>query len=132
MPSGPTIILGLKIAVVAVTLILVASGWAIATGRRRLHGRLNITFFTLTVLAVCAFEGFLQAGAPVTAHFTPADKVALRIHLCFVIPLLPVMIVMLITGLKRRRRIHLPLSVLFLALWTGMLITGVFFLPHSR
>ena len=131
MPSGPTIILALKLAVVAVTLLLIASIWAISVGKRRLHGRLNIAFFVLTFVAVFAFEGLLQAGAPVTAHFADAEKQALRVHLCFVIPLLPVMVGMLATGLRGRSRVHVGLSYLFLFLWLGTFVTGVVFLPHS-
>lgn len=131
MPSGPTIILSLKIAVIAVTAILIASLWALSRGRYRLHGRLNVAFFLLTVTAVIVFEGLLQLGAPVTSHFNDADKQALKIHLWFVVPLLPVMVAMLVTGLRHRRGVHVPLSFLFLLLWLGTFITGVFYLPHT-
>ena len=45
-------------------------------------------------------------------------------------PLPVVMGVMLYTGLKHHRRVHLSLSVLFFILWAGTFITGVFFLPR--
>lgn len=124
------IILSLKVAVIAVTLILLASLWALKRGQRRLHGQLNHLFFGLTMLAVVVFEVLLKIGAPVTEHFSPADKTALTVHLCFVIPLVPVMILMLITGRQRRRSAHLLLANLFILLWAGMFVTGVFFLPH--
>lgn len=130
MPSGPTIILCLKIAVVAVTLLLLASIWALGKGYYRLHGRLNIAFFILTMTAVVVFEGLLQFGVPVTSHFGPADKTALAVHLWFVVPLIPVMILMLWTGLRHKGRVHVPLSYLFLILWLGTFVSGVFFLPH--
>ena len=38
--------------------------------------------------------------------------------------------VMLYTGLKGHRSIHLSLAVVFGVLWTGTFVTGVFFLPH--
>jgi uncharacterized membrane protein YozB (DUF420 family) len=131
MPSGPTIILGLKIAVIAVTLILIAALIALARGNYRLHGRLNIVFFTLTMIAVVVFEGLLRLGADVTSHMNDAERLALKIHLCFAIPLPPVMITMLYSGLTHRRKLHLAVSVLFSVLWLGTFVMGVFFLPHA-
>ena len=131
MPTGPTIILFLKIAVSAVTLLLVAALAALARGDYRLHGRLNLIFFVLTTVAVVGFETLLQWGADVTAHMTAAERFALKVHLCFSGPVLPVMGVMLYTGLQHHRRVHIGLSLLFSVLWLGTLVTGVFFLPHS-
>lgn len=131
MPSGPTIILMLKIAVVGVTLLLLASIIALLRRRYRLHGRINIVFFTLTILAVLIFEGLLQFGVPVTDHFNDTDRLALKIHLWFVVPLLPVMIAMLVTGLRHKGRVHVPLAGVFAVLWLGMFISGVFYLPHT-
>ena len=51
MLTGPNVILTLKIAVAAVTVILAASLICLLRGRYRLHGRLNIVFFILTVAA---------------------------------------------------------------------------------
>jgi uncharacterized membrane protein YozB (DUF420 family) len=130
MPTGPTIILALKIAVSAVTLILLAALWALARGNYRLHGRLNLLFFVLTVSAVIAFETLLQLGADVKGHMNEAQLLALNIHLCFAGPLPVVMGVMLFTGLKHHRRTHIGLSIVFSILWLGTLVTGVFFLPH--
>ena len=130
MPSGPTLILGLKIAVLAVTLILIASLVALTRGDYRLHGRLNLAFFILTVSALIGFETLLQLGADVTAHMDADARFALKVHLCFAGPLPVVMGVMLYTGLKHFRRVHVSLSFVFSILWLGTLITGVFFLPH--
>jgi hypothetical protein len=131
MPSGPLLILILKVAVTAVTLLLVSSLFALARGDYRLHGRLNLIFFVLTVSAVLGFETLLQLGADVKAHMTEAELLALKIHLCFAGPLPVVMGVMLYTGLRHHRRVHLGLSVLFAILWIGTFVTGVFFLPHQ-
>jgi hypothetical protein len=38
---------------------------------------------------------------------------------------------MLLTGVRRQRRLHIGLGMVFLVLWTGTFITGVFFLPHQ-
>src|SRR4051812_3009291 len=62
MPDGTTIVLVLKVAVIAVTLLLLASLVALGYGRYRLHGRLNVVFFTLTVAAVVVFEGLIRLG----------------------------------------------------------------------
>lgn len=131
MPSGPSVILGLKIAVCAVTLILVAALIALARGNYRLHGRLNIVFFTLTMIAVVVFETLLRLGADVTSHMTSFERLALNVHLCFAVPLPFVMAAMLYTGLKHRRRAHLALSVVFSILWLGSFLIGVFILPHT-
>jgi len=131
MPSGPTIILGLKVAVIVVTLVLVAALIALARGNYHLHGRLNIIFFILTLSAVVLFEVLLRLGADVTSHMTDGERLALRIHLCFAVPLPFVMAAMLYSGLKHRRQLHLGISLLFAILWTGAFVIGVFFLPHE-
>jgi uncharacterized membrane protein YozB (DUF420 family) len=131
MPSGPTIILALKVAVSAVTLLLLLSLVALARGNYRLHGRINLAFFILTVGAVITFETLLQLGADVKSHMTAFERAALNVHLCFAGPLPLVMGVMLYTGLKHHRRVHIALSILFSILWIGTFITGIFFLPHS-
>src|SRR5262245_20166278 len=113
MPSGPTIILGLKIAVIAVTLLLLGALIAVWRGNYRLHGRLNIAFFVLTLAAVAVFETLLWLGADVKSHMNSAERLALRIHLCFAVPLPFVMAVMLYTGLKHHRWLHLRMAILF-------------------
>jgi len=137
MPSGYDIILVLKLAVAAVTLILLCALLAVARGNVRLHGRLNIVFFVLTMTAVLIFEALLRIGPlvepgwSVTKGWTPGQMLALRVHLCFVIPLMLVLPAMLFTGLRRWRRVHLPLAVIFSILWVGMLVTGIGLLPHA-
>ena len=53
----------------------------------------------------------------------------LNTHLCFSIPALLLMPIMLYTGLTRRREPHLFLAGLFTFAWLGTLITGLFWLP---
>ena len=131
MPSGPTIILALKIAVAAVTLLHLCSLAALARGNYRLHGKINLLFFVLTVSAVVVFETLLRLGADVTSHMDEFQRAALNVHLCFAAPLPIVMGVMLYTGLKHHRRTHIALSMVFGTLWTGTFVTGIFFLPHT-
>jgi uncharacterized membrane protein YozB (DUF420 family) len=131
MLTGPNIILGLKVAVGLVTLLLLASLWALSKGNYRLHGRLNLLFTALTLTAVVGFEALLRFGVDVTGHFTPADRTALVVHLCFVVPLVPVMLIMAWSGWRHRDQLHVNLGYLFLLLWAGMFVTGMFFLPHS-
>ena len=130
MPTGPEIILTLKVLVVAVTVILLASLAALAAGRPRLHGRLNILVFVLTMSTVAGFELLLQF-VDVKSAFEPAARDALRVHLGFAVPSALVLPVMFVTGVRRRKRLHLGLSVVFAALWAGTFVTGVFFLPHT-
>ena len=40
-------------------------------------------------------------------------------------------IVMLFTGLKHKRNVHIAAGILFSLLWIGTFITGIFFLPHE-
>jgi uncharacterized membrane protein YozB (DUF420 family) len=132
---GPTVILTLKIAVSAVTLMLLASLAALRVGDYRLHGRINVVFFTLTLLTLFAFEVVIRLIVPgVFQYISERDDLrrALNIHLCFAIPSALLMPAMLYTGLKRHRRVHLTLAVLFGILWAGTFVTGVFFLPHGE
>ena len=64
MLTGPMVILSLKVAVAAVTLLLLASLTAIALGQRRLHGRINIVFFILTMTTVIGFELLIRVVQP--------------------------------------------------------------------
>jgi uncharacterized membrane protein YozB (DUF420 family) len=131
--TGPAVILTLKIAVIAVTIILLSSLAALWRGHYRLHGRLNLTFFTLTLAAVLGLEVLIRLIDPSVFEYIRNNAElsrALNIHLCFSVPSLVVMPAMLYTGLTHRRRVHLTLAVLFGLLWTGTFITGVFFLPH--
>jgi len=126
---GPTIILILKIAVAAVTCLLLASITAVIFGRIRLHGRINIVFFALTVTALVALEVVVRVIDPaVFDYFTEEQKQRLFIHLCFSVPAAFVLPLMLFTGLRRNRRAHLALAGLFGVLWVGTFVTGIFFL----
>lgn len=131
MPSGPQVILLLKICVGLVTVLLLASAVALAMKRPRLHGILNTVMTILTLATVVVFEVLIRfVGVDVKEHMDESARFALKVHLCFVIPLTPFLIWMLISGWKRRIKMHLAVSVIFLILWTGMFITGMFYLPH--
>ncbi len=132
--SGPNVILGLKIAVAAVSLLLLASVAALALGKFRLHGRINIVFFALTVAALIAFEVVIRVLNPGAFDYINGNaplRRALDIHLCFSVPSALLMPAMLYTGLSRRRTAHLVLAGVFAVLWIGTFVTGVFFLPHT-
>src|SRR4051812_32802603 len=97
MPTGPQIILTLKVLVAAVTVLLVASLVALAAGRPRLHGRINTAFFVITMSTVVGFEVLLQF-VDVSAAFDADTRAALRVHLCFAVPSAVALPVMLYTG----------------------------------
>jgi uncharacterized membrane protein YozB (DUF420 family) len=129
--TGPNVIWTLKIAVSAVTVLLLASLLAVLRGNYRLHGRLNLVFFTLTLMAVLGLELVVRVLAPdVFAYFNDDDALrqALNRHLWFSVPSTFVMPAMLYTGLKGYVRVHLSLAACFAVLWTGTVITGIFFL----
>jgi hypothetical protein len=126
-----SVIITLKVAVSAVTLLLLASLAALVAGNKQLHGRINVIFFILTLTTVLGFEVVIRLFNPdLTAGFSDEARRALTLHLCFSVPAAIILPVMLITG-KRYPRFHRALSVLFAALWAGTFISGVFFLPHS-
>jgi hypothetical protein len=132
--TGPNVILTLKFAVTAVTVLLIASLIAVMRGNYRLHGRLNLAFFTLTLMAVLGLELVVRVLAPDVFAYINADDVLrqeLNRHLWFSVPSTFVMPAMLYTGLKGYVRAHLSLAVCFAVLWTGTFITGIFFLPPT-
>ncbi len=128
MLTGPNIILTLKIAVGAVTVLLAASLVALAKGNYRLHGRINLAFFILTLAAVLGLEIVIRFIDPSTFEYLRNNR-ALTVHLCFAVPSALLMPAMLYTGLSHRRSVHLTLACLFAVCWTGTFITGIFFLP---
>jgi len=128
------IILILKIAVIAVTVLLAASFFALSRGNIRLHGRINLVFFALTLAALVGLELIVQWISPglFDEYLTRHDaKGALRVHLAFSLPSAAMLGVMLFTGLGHRRKLHIGMGICFLILWTGTFVTGVFFLSHA-
>ena len=86
MPTGPEIILTLKVLVTAVTVLFACAVAAILAGHKRLHGRLNVAFFVLTMTTVVGFEVLIRLGTDVTASFSDEARQMLRIHLGFALP----------------------------------------------
>ena len=128
------IILSLKIAVSAVTILLIASLIALASGRVKLHGRINIVFFSLTLTALIGLELITQIIFPGMLELfldERSKRNELYLHLTFSVPSALLLFVMLFTGLKHHRRLHIAAGIVFGLLWTGTFITGVFFLPHE-
>lgn len=132
MLTGPRVIFLLQAAVAAVTVLLAASLIALWAGRVKLHGRINVAFFALTLVTVLGFEGLIRFIDPQLFHYiksNPALLSGLNTHLCFAVPALLLMPAMLYTGLTRRREAHLFLAGMFAFAWLGTLITGLFWLP---
>jgi hypothetical protein len=131
------VILILKIAVIAVTVLLLSSFVALAKGNYRLHGRINMVFFLLTLLALVGLEVIarivLSPPHDFASHFQSHDaETALHVHLSFSMPAAFLLPFMLVTGLRQRRNWHVSMGAVFLVLWTGTFVTGVFFLPHGN
>jgi hypothetical protein len=130
-----TIILVLKIAVVLVTLLLIWSLLALARGRYVLHGRLNLWVLLLTLAALLGLEVIARLLYPdlFAAHFARHEaQGALFVHLSFALPSAVLLPLMFYLGWRHKRSLHIGLGILFLVLWTGTFITGVFFLPHTE
>jgi uncharacterized membrane protein YozB (DUF420 family) len=133
--TGPNVILTLKVAVGAVTLLLVGSLVAVLRGNYRLHGRINVVFFTLTLAAVLGLEGIIRFLSPEIFQYIRDNEAlyrALTVHLCFSVPAALLMPAMLYTGLKHHRAWHLTMATMFGLLWAGTFVTGIFFLPHAH
>jgi hypothetical protein len=131
--TAENVILTLKVAVAAVTLLLLSSLVALWRGRYRLHGRINIVFFILTLSALLSLEGIARIIEPEMFNKFFDDTrawTALYVHLCFSVPAALLLPLMLYTGLSHRRKLHIALALVFAVLWTGTFISGIFFLPH--
>jgi uncharacterized membrane protein YozB (DUF420 family) len=129
------VILILKIAVATVTVLWISSLIALARGNIKLHGRINIVFFILTLTALIGLEVIVQIISPKSFDDFLNEKEAkglLFVHLCFSMPTAVLLFVMLFTGLTRSRRFHIATGILFSVLWVGTFITGIFFLPPYR
>ena len=132
MINGPNIILVLKCAVVVVTILFLASLVALLAKRYRLHGRINLAFMILTLVAVFGLEFLIRVYDPkMFDYFDEATRRMMAIHLCFSVPAAVLLPVMYVTGRTGRSRIHYVLAVVFSACWIGTFITGIFYLPHS-
>lgn len=133
MMEPEIVMLSLKVAVVTVTVLLVLSLLALARGNYRLHGRINLAFFVLSLSALAGLEIVARVLEPkLFDDFIAARQAegALNVHLAFSMPAALLLPFMLFTGLRHRRRVHLALAMIFGILWTGTFVTGVFFLPH--
>lgn len=129
--TASNVILALKIAVGAVTVLWLLSLAALARRNYWLHGRINIAFFILTIIALVSLELVVRMIDP--AIFDSFDEVTrrmLHVHLSFSVPCALLLPVMLFTGLTHRRDAHLYLAGVFTVLWIGTFVTGIFFLPH--
>jgi uncharacterized membrane protein YozB (DUF420 family) len=133
--TAPIVIVVLQVAVVAVTVLFAASMVAVALGHRRLHGRLNTAFFALTMAAVLGLEVVVRVVWPELSaeFFDPAGpyRRPLLTHLMFSVPAALALAVMMYTGRFGRGRAHRALSMVFVVLWIGTVVTGVFYLPSS-
>jgi hypothetical protein len=131
--TGPNVILALKATVLTVTLLFLSSLVALARGNYRLHGQINVAFFLLTVVALVGLEVVARLIDPELFRYFDSDpqlKQALSVHLSFSLPAAAVMPLMLITGYRGWRSLHLWLAGVFSVFWTGTFVTGMFFLPH--
>jgi uncharacterized membrane protein YozB (DUF420 family) len=130
--TGWNIILLLKVAVSAVTVLLLASFVPLARGNYRLHGRINMAFATLTFAALFGLELVVRVIDPRVFDYLDGEaRRNLQIHLCFSVPAAVMLPAMLLTGLTHRRRTHLTLAAIFGFFWLGTFLTGVLLLPHA-
>lgn len=126
------VILILKIAVAAVTVLWLASLVALAMGRTKLHGRINIVFFALTLTALVGLELIARVLMPeIFDEYVKENGDVLRLHLAFSLPSAALLFVTLFTGLGHKRYVHIGVGILFTLLWAGTFYTGIFMLPHD-
>jgi hypothetical protein len=128
------VILILKIAVAGVTVLWIGSLIALVSGNTRLHGRINIVFFALTLAALTGLEVVVRVISPgiFDDYFEQHHaQNAMSVHLMFSVPSALLLFFMLFTGLRHKRNFHIAAGILFSLLWTGTFITGIFYLPHE-
>lgn len=133
MLTPTLVILSLKYAVGAVTVLLVFSLIALAKGKIKLHGKINLVFFILTVAALFLFEIVVRMIDPMlfSGLWKNAELAkSLKIHLCFAVPSAFLMGIMLFTGLRKFRVLHRRVAIVFLVCWIGTFYTGIFWLPN--
>lgn len=133
MLTPTLVILSLKYAVGAVTVLLVFSLIALAKGKIKLHGKINLVFFILTVAALFLFEIVVRMIDPVLFSGlwkNPELAKSLKIHLCFAVPSALLMGIMLFTGLRKFKVLHRRVAIVFLVCWIGTFYTGIFWLPN--
>ena len=107
MLTAGNVILALKIAVSAVTVLLLTSLVALLRGNIRLHGRINTVFFVLTITALVGLEVVARILQPdLFNQFFDDTKAwtALYVHLSFSLPAAVLLPFMLYTGWRRKRR----------------------------
>ena len=73
----------------------------------------------------------LRLGIDVAATFSAEAREALRVHLQFAIPSAILLPLMMLSGVRHWKYLHVTAGVLFTLFWIGTFVTGVFFLPHS-
>ena len=133
MLTPTLVILSLKFAVGAVTVLLVFSLIALVKGKIKLHGKINLAFFILTVAALFLFEIVVRMIDPVlfSGLWKNAELAkSLKIHLCFAVPSVFLMGIMLFTGLRKYRVWHTRVAIVFLVCWVGTFYTGIWWLPN--
>lgn len=132
--QGTAVIGVLKVAVTAVTLLLGVSMVALWMGKPRWHGRINAMCLALTYATLGGLEVLIRIIQPDVFDFIVSDPeklLRLRIHLFFAIPSAILLPVMLYTGYRGPRKVHLVLGIAFGLLWLGTWVTGVLGLPHD-
>jgi hypothetical protein len=127
------VILILQLAVGAVTVLLICSLLALTRGWYRVHGRINLVFFALTLSALVGLELIARVVSPAGVFDEYLDrhdaKGALYVHLAFSVPSALLLVAMLFTGLRHRRAVHIGLGICFVIFWIGTVVTGICFLP---
>ncbi len=133
MLTPTLVILSLKYAVGAVTVLLVFSLIALAKGKIKLHGKINVVFFVLALATLFLFEIVVRMIDPLlfSGLWKNAELAkSLKIHLCFAVPSAFLMGIMLFTGLRKLKVWHRRVAIVFLVCWVGTFYTGIFWLPN--
>src|SRR5439155_3416690 len=72
--DGRLVILILKVAVASVTVLLLLSLLVLWRGNYRLHGRINLAFFVLTLAALLGFELIIRVVDPTVYDYIRKDE----------------------------------------------------------
>lgn len=111
--------------VVSINTVLFIYGIAQAkSGNIERHKRINGVAALTTLAGVIGLVGTLFLGFDYSGITSPER---LLIHRSFSVPLLPLLIAVIITGVSQRRQLHKLLAKVLVPFWLGTLITGWWF-----
>ncbi|GBF50066.1 hypothetical protein LPTSP4_15870 [Leptospira ryugenii] len=101
--------------------------------RNDIHRKVNVlgVFLNLSAAVFLLAIKYLLGGLEEWGIYPSVPRLYIDIHRFFALLGLVLMLVMLVTGLKRKKQIHKKLHFIFLPLYTIVYISGLFLFQSS-